>query len=393
MTWRDALRTATFRGVPFYVDEASARFGRRIVAHEYPQRDDPYHEDLGRARRTFTVRGFVGGTGLDYRSARDALIRAIETPGPGELVHPTFGELSVVVLSCDSSESTRDGGIWRFTVTFAEAGSLVFPEPVEDMQTASDTQADAVYTAQGADFLANWTIDDQPDWVIDDAIENVLAQRDTILEAAEGPHASTLSQMAELRAALTELDAAVNADVSRVTEPALLLADLQAIYQLLDSLPVLRALTATAGEQRSTVGTTPDVEAAEANREALDRLFARCLLAEHARALAQEELGWLERAVELRDELTDRIAAEELLGGSLDAYTALVDLRGAVVRDVAARSADLPRMRTEVVRVATPAIVIAHQLYGDAEREEEIVERNHIRHPLFAVGELEVLTS
>ncbi|HCS4673821.1 TPA: DNA circularization N-terminal domain-containing protein, partial [Escherichia coli] len=48
MTWKDRLQDASFRGVPFKVEEESAGAGRRVETHEYPNRDKPYTEDLGK---------------------------------------------------------------------------------------------------------------------------------------------------------------------------------------------------------------------------------------------------------------------------------------------------------------------------------------------------------
>lgn len=48
MTWKDRLQDASFRGVPFKVEEESAGTGRRVETHEYPNRDKPYTEDLGK---------------------------------------------------------------------------------------------------------------------------------------------------------------------------------------------------------------------------------------------------------------------------------------------------------------------------------------------------------
>ncbi len=47
MTWKDRLQDASFRGVPFKVEEESAGTGRRVETHEYPNRDKPYkHAEL-----------------------------------------------------------------------------------------------------------------------------------------------------------------------------------------------------------------------------------------------------------------------------------------------------------------------------------------------------------
>ncbi|MCV1299487.1 DNA circularization N-terminal domain-containing protein, partial [Escherichia coli] len=39
--WREKLLEASFRGVPFKVEEESAGTGRRVETHEYPNRDKP----------------------------------------------------------------------------------------------------------------------------------------------------------------------------------------------------------------------------------------------------------------------------------------------------------------------------------------------------------------
>ena len=92
------LREASFRGARFEVDDVEASGGRRVVLHEYPLRDTPYSEDLGRRAREFSVRGYIiQGRTYDYASARADVLKALEAYGPGELVHPWHGEVSVVV--------------------------------------------------------------------------------------------------------------------------------------------------------------------------------------------------------------------------------------------------------------------------------------------------------
>ena len=134
MSWRDQLRAGSFRGAPFLIEHHAADVGRRIALHQYPLRDLPWAEDLGRRARQFRVECFV--LGPDYMPARDALIAALEAPGAGTLVHPYYGSLQVVVAQAASvSESTEEGGVCRFTIPFAEAGKRT--EPAASTDTAS----------------------------------------------------------------------------------------------------------------------------------------------------------------------------------------------------------------------------------------------------------------
>ncbi|TNY06237.1 DNA circularization protein, partial [Escherichia coli] len=47
----DDLRPASFRGVGFFVASDQGEYGRRGPVHEYPNRDNPYFEDLGEKAR------------------------------------------------------------------------------------------------------------------------------------------------------------------------------------------------------------------------------------------------------------------------------------------------------------------------------------------------------
>ena len=126
MPWRDNLVRASFRGVPFHVNDTDAPVaGRRLVVHEYPGRDEPFVEDLGRRTKAWTIEAFV--VGEDYARTRDRLIEACDVAGPGELVHPYLGSLQVQCRACSVSERTREGRMARFSLEFVESGANQFP--------------------------------------------------------------------------------------------------------------------------------------------------------------------------------------------------------------------------------------------------------------------------
>nr|WP_235661186.1 DNA circularization N-terminal domain-containing protein [Candidatus Hamiltonella defensa] len=109
-------------------------FGRKTAVHEYPYRDKPWVEDLGRATRQLTVKGFLvedsviygGGAVIDQRSN---LIAACETAGAGTLIHPTYGELTVSIPSGGLKivEQWDNGRYFEFTLRAIESGLKVFP--------------------------------------------------------------------------------------------------------------------------------------------------------------------------------------------------------------------------------------------------------------------------
>jgi prophage DNA circulation protein len=128
MTWRDQLREGSFRGVPFKFESHDMVVGRRTAVHEYPGRDDPYVEDLGAITGEFSLELFV--IGPNYMAARDALIKALNTKGPGELIHPYVGKKTVAVTDGRLSESADEGGMARFSVTFTSTTEPEYPSEI-----------------------------------------------------------------------------------------------------------------------------------------------------------------------------------------------------------------------------------------------------------------------
>jgi prophage DNA circulation protein len=134
------LRPSSFRGVPFKIETAQRGGGRRNVTFEFPKRDVPYTEDMGRMARRFSVAGYI--IGPDYPPIRDALIRALETEGPGTLVHYTYGTFRVNAGPYTAVETKQEGGLVRFDMAFVEAGSNPAQRTTEASNSALDQNAD-----------------------------------------------------------------------------------------------------------------------------------------------------------------------------------------------------------------------------------------------------------
>jgi prophage DNA circulation protein len=131
IAWRSSLRRASFRGAQFHVDTGVRESARRIVNHEFPKRNVPYAEDMGRRAREFTVRGYIivypRDTGdllqqKNYIPARDSLILALETDGPANLQLPLLGVLNCACTRYRVTEEDKLGGFCTFDMTFTEYG-------------------------------------------------------------------------------------------------------------------------------------------------------------------------------------------------------------------------------------------------------------------------------
>ena len=141
-TWRDELHPASFRGVPFHVDSDSMPVGRRTQLHEYPQRDKPLVEDMGRVTRVTKLVAFVVGD--DCFVKRDDLLNALDQPGPGELIHPWFGRMTVTATNCNVTHERREGGVVRFDLEFVEDGEKGFPAGVPNAARQVEESSESV---------------------------------------------------------------------------------------------------------------------------------------------------------------------------------------------------------------------------------------------------------
>jgi len=74
-------------------------------------------------------------------------------------------------------------------------------------------------------------------------------------------------------------------------------------------------------------------------------------------------------------------------------YRALVALHGATVNDLATRALPLPRVVQYAFPEREPALWIANRIYGDASREQEIIDENHPVHPAFMMPTGRVLSA
>ena len=162
MSWRDELQQASFNGVPFAVFGGEARFGRRVVPHEYPMRDKPYVEDLGRAMRRIRLVGFLVENSLVYGGGsviaqREALIAAAESAGQGTLIHPTLGRLTVSVPELAVSERWDVGRYFEVNFTFIESGDRIFPTVSQGAGSLLSQLADALGVSSALDFVNSMT--------------------------------------------------------------------------------------------------------------------------------------------------------------------------------------------------------------------------------------------
>lgn len=393
------FRKASFRGVEFYLSEDSSEFGRRSVSHEFPQRDKSSSEDLGRKSQKFSVEGYV--LGPNENAARDALIEACETAGPGILIHPYYGQKNVICESCTSRHSSSENRVVRFSLSFVETATSPFPIARADSVSATEIAADELVESSSTDFSSKFSVAGRPAFVAQSAIAKIKAASSK-LKSMQGNVSGVTNTVADFANATRSLE---TSSIDLVNNPSELAG------QLAGSVSLLRQTLST-GSRLGSVGqralsslfkfgstdkpipvTTSTRKQEETNRVALNDFIKQVAVANAAKDAASAIFSSAEEAVEARDSLFDAIDELELTATD-KVYESLRALRVQISQAVAVTGTDLRRVHRIETQALTTSIVLVYSLFGNLDREEDLIARNSIPHPGFIVGgtELEVLS-
>lgn len=405
---KDKLRRASFRGVYFEVDDSDIAAGRRVQVHEYPQRDKPYVEDIGRAARRFELNGFV--IGADYVEQATRLLGALEIPGPGELIHPWMGSMRVSIA--EISRLRYDSGLGKATFTLAviEAGELVFPGSSNATFKIVRTKAATLADKAKAAFSSAFKVLGYVNRVSTSALSayskalGVLANPIGTVTGMLG-YGSVLGNLSSLYGLFASppslaLNFAGLLNLSGKMSDGSLVGTAstpQAVDRRL--LPAARGLLSLASSPElappSTPGNPTVAEQQEwVNATAINANTRQLLLVQAAGISSYLQCAIYDDVIALRNLLVRQLDAEMLLAADDALYQSMADLRSAVWSDLTERSRDSARLVKLTPATTLPALAIAYDYYEDASRDADLVSRNPpIRHPGFVPPvELQVLS-
>ena len=407
-TWEN-LRPASFRGVAFEVESHSESGGRRVELHEYPLRDTPYAEDLGKKAGKWQIEAFLVNGKSGYAERRDKLREALNASGPGTLIHPYLGELSVSVDGYSLKETTREGGYCTFSISFVEAGQPVEPDVEKDTAANVLDKAEAAKEAATAGFLDEY----MP--LLED-LEGLAGKVPALLSEATAFLGTPLSILSRAQSAASSVLALPDRLASRILG---YLGTIRQLGGIATSCLKMNALTALLGKKSagtasswlvtsngviagivgetswpqagggSIGGGTPSPEtpgvvaSTVANRAEtpLIDLIAAGAVIEAAIESADADYGTADDALASRDAVLEAIDEVQRANCSDAVFTALSELAAAVNEDLTTRGAELPKLGSATLFMSMPALAASYRLYGDVGQADAIVARNRIRHP------------
>lgn len=405
--WKARLLPASFRGIPFRVKSHEHSGGRNNKRHEIPDRDDGFNEDLGKQTDAFTVEAHVIGD--NYFFVRDALIDAMKTKDNGVLIHPYLGVKNVLPEGFSLREDTSEGRIAFFTLTFGEAGNNIFPfSQIDSIVSFANAAVVAVEQVKAA-FEVGYSVANLPAFVLESAVSNFNDLAETFLSVFPNvrrdseQHASLKKEVQDFQSNIESL-ASSPADAANSVDSIV-----EGFKNLVPEVPDSSTIDSSSGRDDKLAvfndlivydngadelpENTPSRLAEKNNAKAIRDLVQQISLVRLSENTVDKQFNSNEEAEEQRTSIVDNVDIQLKKENINDeAFQALEDLVAKLVLAVPDTNSVLANIKTSSQKNEVPSIVLAYDLYESLDNEQDIIDRNNIREPGFAQGELEVLS-
>jgi len=386
--WKTKFRGGSFRGAAFKIRSHQKEGGRRVQEHEFPQLEQNRSEDLGRKIGRHTLDLYIIAD--DYFPARDALEAALNKEGSGELIHPYLGRLTVQAGDYILSESVDEGRMARFTVKFSEAGAAKFPQQFVDSIANVSSGANEYITSSKSSFEDIYSVANAPAFIVQsaaDALTTVADFAETAIKKVTQPVANLTFALRNLRTSaedLVQLPGELADRLSSFFED--LLAEFENDQET--SSRITKQFKDLQDEYEDVIGDTPSRNRERVNQQATIDLTKDLAFATQSKSVSETPFGSTQEAVTERDELINNLddRATEVADndGDDDLYQTNKDLQAALIRAVP--QAGLTELINFTPPKTLPALVIAHNIFGNIDKEQEIIDQNSIEHPGFTPG-------
>lgn len=424
--WLSTLWPASYKGVPFWVEKDDFDGGRRIASHEFANRDDPLHEDLGSALKKWEVTAYVASDTADLETM--ALEAVLDTAGPGPLVLPMDGPVLARAHKWRRARDKDKAGYLALSLTFLREGTSFLAVTVSSLAQAVFDEVDRLGGVcdllGGAIAVVNLV-----DWVSDDVIGgfvDLAAGLDLVVGVIIDDVAATSRFVNALSAVVGAIEDGADLWLDSTVGAAFVALGLDTLAEGVTAGAVLCMLAraiADAAIEADPIGGPDRVVEAFADWTSSDPVIAPSTASTASRLAAGRNataLDVIRRVVGIgvtaeaivrstypsrREGIAARVAlaiaceravaALSSLGSDVaaDPIRGLLSVRDATVEWLTRAIADLAPVRTVQLSAELPAVVVAWVLYADPSRAPELVSRNRVTHPAFMPRTFEALVT
>ncbi|EFR5835213.1 multidrug DMT transporter permease [Salmonella enterica] len=238
----------SFRNVPFLIyKEQRERGGRNIVKREYPLRESGGADDLGPKLPAFTFTVIVQGD--DAQAQRKALRDALYAPGAGELIHPDYGTLNVLIDNFESRYNVSEQRMVEFTINATPQANDTAPDTQKDTSTALTTKAGGGLNSVFNTLADGWA-------VVSDNLHDLQAMADTVSEKIDALEntVSSVGIMQDISSFAASFSAMKGNITALITSPLRMAQQFAGVFSGLIALPSLPSLSLLVGKKRARSG-------------------------------------------------------------------------------------------------------------------------------------------
>ncbi|MFW1840055.1 DNA circularization protein [Acinetobacter gyllenbergii] len=152
MGWKDDLQDASFRGVHFECTTTNETGSKSLAVKQAPYSNKASVEDMGNNPLKISIEAVFAGE--NYKTEMDALWAALVATGSGELIHPIHGVMQVNAETYNIVHGAEDVDSCKISIDFIQAEDKERPlfipvttPTVIDTDAISDTPATELETA------------------------------------------------------------------------------------------------------------------------------------------------------------------------------------------------------------------------------------------------------
>jgi prophage DNA circulation protein len=389
--WTKTLFAASYKGVAFRVERDTEGGSRRIVEHEFPNRDVPFLEDLGEGVRHYEVTAYVASNEADSEAA--AVMSICAQRGPGVLVLPMNGPVVVRCLDFRRNFDKDKMGYSAIELKFTREGFSGALATVSSLANLIYVQTEAAVDAIAAIFVRNTEVRNVPDYVaqaVTDGAQTALStfeavrtsraidvtvsatQRDVIAATFDDVPAIVASEDTEQLAELASTIVTIATDLAAGMEASVAVAAFEEI------------ITSVAASVDATVGSQWQTSVAR-NRNASNTLLRLAAFAAYCEAIERLSIFDRQTGITLRANVAEYFdeQLQAMPADDYEIYVPVTRMRDAVI-DYLSRAITtlVPSVQVEA-SASMPSLYWAWRLYADPNRTDELVSRNRVVHPSF----------
>lgn len=398
--WLSTLWYASFKGVPFWVETDEEEGSRRVVIHQFPNRDDPFLEDLGEGPRRFSIDAYVAGDLADLQAS--GLGSQLTTLGPGVLVLPAHGPLFVRCVEWSRNRSKDQHGKVAFTAKFIREGSSFGLSSVSSIANAVFGVVSALASVAATTASRRILVRSQPEYVIDDTISAFeegytqleLLRKEAKVDSLLGPRIA-LDAQNYFRALPETVKRSDEIPVETFTTAIELTQSYSEAMRPETAVRLFGGLLENPLPSLKPVYRTENEITAALNAYEVKSFFRCAWLTAYANAVTKATFESVREGRTVRADVAEFFehSMEALTGHeTYDLYIALANTRGKLIEYLNAAVIDLASVLNIEANRSIPSLVWAWRLYQDPTRANELVSRNKVIHPSFMPVKFEALS-